>query len=139
MQRRPIAEDLFTLDSVDGPRLLTSTCRACGARAFPRRRRCHACGADDLESEESPLDGTIYSWTVVRELGGPRPDFEPYIVAQVDLASGLRVQGIVDAAPGAIAIAIGQRVRGGFVRPYGPDLDSDVVTYAFVPVDGDAS
>ncbi len=134
MQRRPIVEGLFTLDEASGPRLLVSKCRACGAQAFPARRRCHACTADDLESMESTLEGTIYSWTVVRELGGPRPGFEPYLVAQVDLATGLRVQGLVDAIPDDVAI--GQRVRGGFIRPFGPDLDPDVVTYCFIPTEG---
>ena len=137
MQRQPIVEGLFTLDEVGGPRLLISKCRACGAQAFPARRRCHACTAGDLESVESPVEGTIYSWTVVRELGGPRAGFEPYVVAQVDLATGLRVQGLVDAAPDTVAI--GQGVRGGFVRPFRPDLDPEVVTYCFVPTDGGAS
>jgi uncharacterized protein len=134
MSRRPIVEGLFTLDGAGGPRLLISKCRACGALAFPARKRCHACTADDLEATESPAEGTIYSWTVVRELGGPRPDFQPYVVAQVDLGTGLRVQGVVDASPDAVSI--GQRVRMGFVHPFGQDLDSDVVTYCFVPVEG---
>ncbi len=137
MQLRPIVEGLFTLDGVGGPRLLISKCRACGALAFPTRKRCHACTADDLEAAESPAEGTIYSWTVVRELGGPQPGFQPYVVAQVDLATGLRVQGVVDAS--ADAVCIGQRVRTGLVHPFGQDLDPDVVTYCFVPVDGGTS
>lgn len=131
MERRPIVEGLFTLGSETGPRLLISKCRACGALAFPARRRCIACSGADIEGLVAPGEGAIYSWTVIRELGGPRPEFRPYVVAQVDLAPGLRVLGVVDAPPEDVAI--GQRVRTGLIHPPPGDLDADIVTYCFVP------
>ena len=138
MVHRAIVDGLFTLPA-DGsaPHLLVSKCRDCGSLAFPARKRCAACSGVGLDVEQAPAEGTIYSWTVIRELGGPRPDFQPYVIGQVDLAPGLRVQGIVDMDPGRVAI--GQRVVTGLIRPFGPDLEADVVTYCFVPVDGGAA
>lgn len=137
MGQRPIVEGLFTLpDDGSPPHLLVSRCRDCDAFAFPARKRCAACSGLALEVEEAPAEGSIYSWTVIRELGGPRPDFQPYVIGQVDLAPGLRVQGMVDVAPDAVAI--GQRVAIGLIKPFGPDIEADVVTYCFVPVGGAA-
>ncbi|MBI5947282.1 MAG: OB-fold domain-containing protein [Chloroflexi bacterium] len=128
----PVVEGLFEMSGGDGlPHLLISRCGQCGAVAFPARKRCAACCGTSLVVEEAPGEGTVYSWTVIRELGGHRAEFEPYVVAQVDLSAGLRVQGLVDAAPETVAI--GQRVRTGLTAVPNAGMDPGVVTYCFVP------
>lgn len=129
MATKPIVEGLF---DPEHQRLIVSICQDCRARAFPpRQRRCAACGGTNLERETSASSGVIYSWTVIRELGGYRPDFQPYIVALVDLDPGIRVQGLVDADPGTVSV--GRHVRIGTMPVPGGDLDPGTVTYCFVP------
>lgn len=126
MPVKPIVDELFEIESRT---LIISACETCGARAFPKRRRCAACGSTQLKVEASPQTGQVYSWTVIRELGGARADFVPYLVAQVDLLPGLRVQGLVDADPSSVSA--GQNVEISFMKV--PGMASEDVTYCFVP------
>ncbi len=128
----PLVDGMFKI--VDGrPVLLISRCGACNERFFPPRERCAACSTDDIQTEEASQDGELYTWTVVRELGGQREGFIPYVVGQIDLAGGPRVTGVVSCE--LDAPTIGMPVRLCLV-PQGHDDDgNELVGYGFEPAD----
>jgi uncharacterized OB-fold protein len=69
----------------------------CGQVLLPPRPACYACGSRRVSVEEQRREGEIISHTEVR---APPPVFEseaPYTVAIVELASGGRLTGRVDA------------------------------------------
>lgn len=128
----PLVDGVFRID--DGrPILLTSRCLSCNERFFPPRERCAACSSDDLRTDEASQEGELYTWTVVRELGGQREGFVPYVVGQVDLSGGPRVTGIVSCAPDALAIGMPVRLCL-FPQGYRDD-GTELVGYAFEPAE----
>jgi uncharacterized protein len=73
---------------------------------FPRR----ATPGQDLEWKESAGQGTVYTYTVIRQHGHPYFRSRlPYVVAYVDLDEGFRMLAEVVAEPDSVHI--GQRVR----------------------------
>ncbi len=128
----PLVDGVFRI--ADGrPVLFLSRCTSCDERFFPPRERCAACSCDSMQTEEASQDGELYTWTVVRELGGQREGFVPYVVGQVDLADGPRVAGVVSCDPDAPEI--GMPVRLCLV-PQGYDNDgNELVGYGFEPTD----
>ena len=129
----PLVEGVFKI--VDSrPVLLVSRCSECDRRFFPPRGRCAACSSDDMRTEEASQEGELYTWTVIRELGGQREGFIPYVVGQIDLAGGPRVTGVVTCDPDAPAI--GMPVRLCLV-PQGYDNEgNELAGYGFEPADG---
>ncbi len=115
------------------PVLLASHCSSCDERSFPPRDRCPACSGENLRTEEAPLTGDLYTWTVVRELGGQREGFVPYIVGQVALADGLRVTGTVECDPDAAEI--GMPLQLCLVPQGYDDEGNELVGYGFEPVE----
>ncbi len=114
------------------PRLVVSCCNDCGARAFPPRERCARCSGQSLGMQEAPAEGTLYTYTVVRELGKQREGFVAYALGQIDLADDLRVMGIIMGNPESVEI--GMRLRTGLL-PQGNDEEGNpLVGYGFVPV-----
>ena len=88
-------------------------CEDCGANVFYPRRHCTGCLGSNLTWQASAGEGTIYTFSVVRQ--SYHPFFRtlvPYAVAWIDLDEGVRIlsniTGVTD--PGA-ELAIGQRVR----------------------------
>jgi uncharacterized OB-fold protein len=126
MQGSPAVAGVFEPVGSDGrTHLLVSRC-PCGARRFPPRERCEACGQPISTMEEAAAAGTIYSWTT-------QPGTEPpRVVALVELDDGLRVQGFVEAA--ADEVGIGQRVRTVTV-PFA-ERSGEFVSYAFALEEG---
>lgn len=71
---------------------------------LPPRPACYACGSRAVSIEEQPRKGDVISYTEVRRAP---PAFEaesPYTVAIVELVSGGRLTGRVDANYGAVEI-----------------------------------
>jgi uncharacterized OB-fold protein len=92
----------FTLpgffDALSEGRLLAAECHDCGSQLIPPRPACHECGSRRLSTAEQPKTGTVYSHT---EIARPPTAFEhlaPLTVAIVELDSGARLTGRVDAA-----------------------------------------
>jgi uncharacterized OB-fold protein len=130
--QKPLLDEIFELSGADGqPHLLVSHCPHCGAFAFPARERCARCSARDLPREPAPGRGTLYTWTVIRELGKLREGFVPYVIGQVDLAKGLRVMGIVKAAPETLSV--GMPVRTALIGQGRDEDGTERVGYAFEP------
>lgn len=108
-------------------RLLFQECPVCGHRQFYPRALCTACGADPVWAEASGR-GTVHTYTIVRQYGGPPfRDELPYVVAVVELEEGIRMLGNVtdcpvdDVAVGmpveAYAVAAAEGVGVPFWRP----------------------
>jgi uncharacterized OB-fold protein len=130
---KALLEDVLRVEGEDGhPHLLVSCCDECGVRAFPARERCPRCCGQRQSLVEAPADGTLYTYTVVRELGKQREGFVAYALGQVDLADDVRVTGIILGSPESVEI--GMRLRTGLL-PQGNDEEGNpLVGYGFVPV-----
>jgi hypothetical protein len=84
--------------------LLGGVCADCGEVLLPPRPACYGCGGRNIEIEPQPETGAIYSYTAVH---APPPELEaeaPYTIAVVELDSGGRLTGRVDADYDAIEI-----------------------------------
>ena len=75
-------------------RLVMQRCRACGELVWCPRPSCVECGGEELEWDELSGRGTVYSFTIIRQLAGRGARaFEkdiPYVIAWVDLEEGPR-------------------------------------------------
>jgi hypothetical protein len=102
--------------------LRVQRCTSCGRHQHYARLLCSHCGEESLEWVTASGQGTIYSYTVVRQNGVP-PFNErvPFVVAAIDLdEDGARVLAALPAlAPDAARI--GMRVRAVF-RPANDDF-----------------
>ncbi len=85
-------------------------CDDCSTVVFYPRRHCPSCMGVSLSWKTSRGDGTIYTFTVIRQNGHPAfRERVPYAVAWVDLDEGFRMLSNVAGDPGGVKI--GQRVR----------------------------
>ena len=92
-------------------------CGACDVVVFYPRQHCPACGGGgDLEWLVSKGEGTVYTFSVVRQNRMPGfIDLGAYAVAYVDLDEGFRMMsGVIGVENPTTDIAIGQRVRVEF-------------------------
>ncbi len=96
--RRPLPETTeltapFWQAARDG-RLVMPQCRSCGHFVWCPRPACMECGGEALDWRELSGRGTVYSFTIIRQLAGRGARaFEkdiPYVIAWVDLAEGPR-------------------------------------------------
>jgi hypothetical protein len=96
-------------------RLLYQRCSACGHRQFYPRAICTACGATP-EWAESSGQGTVHTFTVVRQYGAPPFSNElPYVVAMIELEEGVRMMGQVTGCP-VDEVRVGMPVQAYAVR-----------------------
>ena len=88
-------------------------CSACGTVVWHPRRHCTGCTAGSLEWHTASGNGTIYTFSVVRQ--SYHPFFRtrvPYAVAWIDLDEGPRIlSNVVGIADPAGELACGQRVE----------------------------
>ena len=97
-------------------------CTTCGKHQHYARTLCSHCGHETLQWVTASGQGTVYSYTVIRQQGVP-PFNErvPFVVATVDLdEDGAR---LIAAMPGVApdAARVGMRVRAAF-RPAGDEF-----------------
>jgi uncharacterized OB-fold protein len=89
------------------------TCEACSSVVFHPRSHCTTCLSGRLRWNVSRGEGTIYTWSAVRQ--SYHPFFRarvPYAVAWIDLDEGFRMlSNVVGVADPARDLRIGQRVR----------------------------
>jgi uncharacterized protein len=112
---RPTPEDREFWEGAHRGELRIQHCTTCGKHQHYARSLCSHCAADTLEWVTATGEGTVYSFTVVRQQGVP-PFNErvPFVVACVDLAEdGARV---IAAMPNVDPddARIGMRVRAEF-------------------------
>ena len=96
-------------------RLLIQRCPSCGKRQHYPRQICIECGGDP-EWEEASGNGTVYTFTVIRQNGarGFREE-TPYVVAMIDLEEGPRMMGRITGVP-VEDVHIGMPVRAYSVQ-----------------------
>ena len=136
----PVAEGLFCWP--DRPRLIGSTCEACGTTTFPGQQSCPRCTGTELRLVPLATTGRLWTWTV--QAFEPKPPyaadgpFEAYGVGYVELAtedgSGavLVESRLAEADPGRLRI--GAPMRLAFVPLRRDKSGAQVVTFAFEPV-----
>lgn len=92
-------------------RLTYQWCDTCRKSVFYRRIFCPGCGGRDLETRVSAGNGTIYTFTVMRQHMAPFfRSLLPYVVAFVDLAEGFRMMaGVI--SDDVDSVAVGQEVQ----------------------------
>jgi uncharacterized protein len=103
-------------------------CRPCRAWVYPIGPMCQQCWSEDLEWDALSGRGRVSSWVVFRRAFDPAfaPEI-PYVVAQIDLAEGIRfISNIVGAA--ADELSAGMPVKAVF-----DDVTDDIALVKFAP------
>lgn len=136
----PVDEGLFSWP--DRPRLIASTCVACGTTTFPSQQSCPRCTGTEMRTVRLADTGRLWTWTV--QAFEPKPPyaadgpFEPYGVGYVELAAEdgkgtvLVESRLVPADAGRLEIGADMRLT--FVPLRHDDTGAQVVTFAFEPV-----
>lgn len=93
--------------------LTYQTCDQCNNVIFFPRRHCPKCGSTNTTWRTSKGEGTVYSYSVVRQNRNPSfKDLGAYAVAYIDLDEGFRMMSnVVGAGDPTKDITIGMRVR----------------------------
>ena len=112
---RPTPEDREFWEGAHRGELRIQRCNSCGKHQHYARLLCSHCGKQSLEWVTASGNGTVYSFTVIRQNGVP-PFNErvPFVVATVDLdeAGARLIAALPDVAPEAAHI--GMRVHATF-------------------------
>ncbi len=92
------------------------TCARCEQVVWEPRMHCPSCGSSDLAWKISGGEGTVYTFSVVRQNRMPGfVELGAYSVAYIDLDEGFRMMSSVVGVDDATRdIHIGQRVRVDF-------------------------
>ncbi len=105
-------------------------CDDCAAIVFYPRRHCPHCMSLKLSWKTSRGEGTVYTYTVIRQIGHPAfTQRVPYAVAWIDLDEGFRMVSNVVGVDDPRSISIGQRVRLTW-----EDQDGGIALPVFTPV-----
>lgn len=87
-------------------------CNACGGLVFFPRRHCTHCTSVDLRWESSKGEGTLYTYTIIRQNGHPYFRAKlPYVIAYVDLDEGFRMMTELVGIDDLSQLDCGKRVR----------------------------
>jgi len=138
------ADSPYTLpgffDALADGRLLGGVCAECGTVLLPPRPACYECGSRAVDIEEQPRTGEVVTWTEVRRAPPAFDHLAPFAVAIVELDSGGRLTGRVDAP--SEAVAIGDPVRLTVREPSDAEreaalsYEADWPIHVFEPVRG---
>lgn len=119
---RPTIEDREFWEGARRGELRIQHCTTCGKYQHYARMLCSHCGETTLEWVTASGNGTVYSFTVIRQNGVP-PFNEriPFVVATVDLdEDGARIIAAMPSVEPDDA-QVGMRVRAAF-RPASEDV-----------------
>ena len=105
-------------DGVKAGELRYQTCNDCSNVVFTPRQHCTKCGSRNLATKVSKGEGSVYTYSVVRQSGMPGfRELGAYSVAYVDLDEGFRLlTSIVGVNDPTKDIKIGQRVKVEFEK-----------------------
>ncbi len=93
------------------------TCDACGTVVFYPRQHCPECLSTELTWKVSKGEGTVYTYSVVRQNRMPAfVELGAYSVAYIDLDEGFRMMSSVVVDDPTTEIHIGQRVKVEFEK-----------------------
>ena len=133
----PVAAGLFTWPSEE-PRLIGSSCHACGTVAFPAQPDCSRCGGQHTGERRLGRRGLLWSFTVQGFPPKAPPylrvetpeSFAPFGVGLVELPGEVKVQArLTESEPSRLRIGMEMELT---VVP----LTDEIVTFAFRPVEG---
>lgn len=96
MRSGPFTADRFFSGLAEGT-LLGGRCKDCETMLVPPRPACYACGGRNVDVEDQGRNGTIISHTLIRKAAPAFEELAPFPVAIVELESGARMPGRVDA------------------------------------------
>ena len=100
-------------------------CDDCDKIVFYPRRHCPHCMGLNLSWKTSQGEGSVYTYTVIRQIGHPAfRERAPYIIAWIDLDEGFRMLSTIVGDE----ITIGQRVRVTW-----DDQENDISLPLFAP------
>ena len=93
-------------------KLRYQTCDDCDGIVFHPRRHCTHCLGRNLSWKTSAGEGTIYTYSIVRQNYHPAfRELVPYVIAWIDVDEGFRILSNVVGVVDPEQIEIGQRVR----------------------------
>jgi uncharacterized OB-fold protein len=129
----PLAPDDITADSpftlpgffdalADGE-LLAAHCTECDTHLVPPRTACYDCGSRAVTIEEQPRTGEVLTYTSVNRPPSAFAELAPITVAIVELDSGARLTGRVEAP--IEDVTIGDRVELRVRDPDAIGIDPD--------------
>lgn len=94
-------------DAAEQGKFLIKRCTACGEAHWYPRSMCPFCHSDQTVWEESPGEGVVYSFSIMR-----KSPTGPYALAYVTLNEGPNVlTNIVDVAPDDLKIGMKVKVK----------------------------
>ncbi|MFC9502157.1 Zn-ribbon domain-containing OB-fold protein [Streptomyces sp. NPDC057002] len=143
--RKPVAEGLFTWppDPSAPLRLIGSECTACGLVAFPAAADCVRCASTESRERLLADHGRLWTYTT-QNFRPPSPPydgpdtFEPYTVGYIELPGELLVEARLT-EPDPEKLRIGQDMRLTLVPYAVRDDGTEVVTFAFTPMEKEGS
>ena len=108
----PITQPFW--EAVKEGKLTYQTCDDCNEVVFYPRKHCTLCGSNNLSWHESKGEGSVYTYSVVRQNRMPAfVELGAYSVAYVDLDEGFRMfSTVVGVENPTTDIQIGMRVKG---------------------------
>ena len=88
-------------------------CSSCNTVIFYPRAHCTVCTSGELEWKASAGEGTVYSFSVVRQSYHPFfRNLVPYVVAWIDMDEGPRIlSNVIGLDDPGNDVSIGQKVR----------------------------
>lgn len=136
--QQALAPDISTWPD-ENPQLIGSRCAACTAPAFPVQDRCPKCSSDQMSELLLPRKGTLVAWTTQGFPPGPPykgatgKDFVPFGVGLVQLDDVIRVEGrLTENDPEKLRFGMHVELT---MLPLTTDDDSEIITFAFQPVE----
>lgn len=88
------------------------TCNDCSNVVFYPRGHCTRCGSSNLSWHTSSGNGTVYTYSIVRQNRSPAfRDLVPYVVAWIDLDEGFRMMSNVVGLDKVEDVKVGMKVK----------------------------
>lgn len=136
---KALAPDVSTWPA-ENPQLIGTRCGECGATTWPRQSRCPRCSGSDMSELLLPRRGTLVAWTTQgfvpkQPYAGNETaeSFTPFAFGLVQLDDVVRVEArLTESDPEKLRP--GMELELTFVRFYGDEDGTDIVTWAFAPI-----
>jgi hypothetical protein len=101
---------LFTIDQfykyILQGKLMGGKCKKCGKIHLPPRPMCDKCFSKEMEWVEMPQKGKLMTYTIIHVAPTQFQGMAPYAVGIVELENGVRMPGMIRAAPEQIKIGM---------------------------------
>lgn len=98
----PLAHEFW--EGLCAGRLVIQSCAVCGYLRWPPGPICPECQSEDASWQEVAPEGRLISFAVYHRAFDPEfAEQTPYVVGYVELSSGPRLYGIVEADPALLS------------------------------------